>query len=452
NLSFAVMFICSVNTVVMNANPLMKFDGYYMLSDLLEIPNLQQKSFQLFQTFFADVCLGMETREPHFMPQQRRWRFITYAIAVYLYRWMVSFGVLWFLYTFLKPYKLQALGAVLAVASLYTLLVHPLIQLVKFLRAPGRTVSVSKLRICLTLLVVAGLIAAVLCIPIPHRVTTVLTIEPHDFDSVFVTVPGTLEAVYVEPGEYVHKGDLLAELENESLRLELESLERQAHSLEAGMKTYLALDRPGERQQAEDALHETREQITQRREQIGRLQIRAPRSGIIIPCPERPETVLEEDSELPHWERSALHRENLGASFDTGTPLCMVGDEREMEALLIVDQSDIEFVRPKREVRIVLDAYSQTRYTGEIIEIAQRQLQAAPVQIGSAGGGELPTKTDKEGRERPLSSSYQARVLLPNPEGLLEPGLRGRAKIFCGTRTCWQWFYRYLARTFTFSL
>ena len=54
------MFICSVNTIMFNANPLLRYDGYYVMSDYLEIPNLRTKSTQFFSYLFQEYVLGLE--------------------------------------------------------------------------------------------------------------------------------------------------------------------------------------------------------------------------------------------------------------------------------------------------------------------------------------------------------------------------------------------------------
>ena len=69
-------------------NPLIKLDGYYMLSDLLEIPNLAEKARKLTQDTFASTCLGIEVKEDAFMPQRGRFWLIAYTIASTIYRWV----------------------------------------------------------------------------------------------------------------------------------------------------------------------------------------------------------------------------------------------------------------------------------------------------------------------------------------------------------------------------
>ena len=104
------MFICSVNTILFNANPLLRYDGYYVMADWLEIPNLRIKSTQFFTYLFQEKVLGLEVPVQSYMPRSRRILFVTYAVASYLYRWVVTFSILFFLYQFLKPYKLGSIS------------------------------------------------------------------------------------------------------------------------------------------------------------------------------------------------------------------------------------------------------------------------------------------------------------------------------------------------------
>ena len=138
SLSLATMFICSVNTIMFNANPLLRYDGYYVMSDYLEIPNLRVKSTQFFAYLFQEKVLGLEIPVQSYMPRSRRSLFVIYAIASYLYRWVVTFSILYFLSQFLKPYKLQSISYMIALGSLVPLLFMPLYQGVKFIRQPGR--------------------------------------------------------------------------------------------------------------------------------------------------------------------------------------------------------------------------------------------------------------------------------------------------------------------------
>ena len=81
NLCLNAMFICSVSTVLFNGNPLLRYDGYYILSDVTEIPNLRQKATTILSRKMGEWCLGMEMADDPFLPQSNQIFF-----ALYLYR------------------------------------------------------------------------------------------------------------------------------------------------------------------------------------------------------------------------------------------------------------------------------------------------------------------------------------------------------------------------------
>ena len=102
------MFVSSVSTVMFNANPLLRYDGYYILSDILEIPNLRQKASTILNRKLGEWCLGLEEPEDPFLPQRNQWLFATYTVASAIYRWVVTFSILYFLNKVFEPYGLKA--------------------------------------------------------------------------------------------------------------------------------------------------------------------------------------------------------------------------------------------------------------------------------------------------------------------------------------------------------
>jgi putative peptide zinc metalloprotease protein len=89
---------------------------------------------------------------------------------------------------------------------------------------------------------------------------------------------------------------------------------------------------------------------------------------------------------------------------------------------------------------------------GAIVEIARKEIDHASAQISAKGGGDLATATDALGGERPTSVSYQALVPLDDAEGVLRPGLRGRAKVHTPPRTIASRLWRAACETFNFRL
>src|SRR3990172_9254257 len=192
-----VMFISSVSTVMFNANPLLRYDGYYILSDILEIPNLRQKSSQILNRKLGKWCLGLEEEEAPFLPKRHQTLFALYTVASAVYRWIVTLSILYFLNKVFEPYGLKILGQLIAAGAIYGLMVQPLVKLYKFFKIPGRLGKVIRWRMYTTIALIAAFVAGVLFIPLPSHVYCDLEVQARNAASVYVEQPGILEAVYV---------------------------------------------------------------------------------------------------------------------------------------------------------------------------------------------------------------------------------------------------------------
>src|SRR5262245_12693547 len=180
HLCLNVMFVSSVSTLVFNANPLMRFDGYYILSDLLEIPNLRQKSAAIIQRKFGAWLLGLRQRPDPFLPARRRWIFAAYSIVSFAYGWLISLSIFWFVYRVLQPYGLKIVGQLLGLAMIISLLVVPLVRLVRFLLEPARPQDVNKMRALISCAVILVAGAAALGVPLPYYVAATFEVQPRD--------------------------------------------------------------------------------------------------------------------------------------------------------------------------------------------------------------------------------------------------------------------------------
>ncbi len=224
NLCLNVMFVCSTSTIIFNANPLLRYDGYYVLADLVEIPNLRQKATTILSRKLGEWCLGLEPPDDPFLPQRNQVFFALYSIAAAAYRWVVAFSICWFLYKLFQSYDLKIVGQCVVLASLWGLLVLPLYQVAKFFYVPGRLEQVKKPRFYGSLGVLGALLLAALFLPLPHSVVCTLEIQARDAQPVYVDVTGKLLSLDVTPGQPVAAGQQLAQLNSTDIDLEIAKL------------------------------------------------------------------------------------------------------------------------------------------------------------------------------------------------------------------------------------
>jgi putative peptide zinc metalloprotease protein len=439
SLMLATMFICSVNTLLFNANPLLRYDGYYVLSDLLEIPNLRIKSSQFFQYLIQEKVLGLEVPQQHHMPRSRRTLFVTYAIASYLYRWVVTYSILIFLYHFLKPHGLGSISAMLAIGSLVPLIVMPLYQMFKFVKQPGRMRKVKKARAAAYLAAFIVFVAAILMIPTPLQIRGALVLAPEAPDPVYPEVPGQIMKYYVRDGDMVKAGQPIADLSNKDKQRERDGLQTEISVYRAKHDMLATRLDPVSRNEAKvygsfaDDLEPPLEKIT---EQIGKLTLRAPRDGMVIGLP---------------------HPETIGTYLKPGEgkPVCEIADPKRLKAVMLLDQGDVDLVKDAKQPKAWVKVYG----TGErliisrVEQVARRNLEDLPPELSNQAGGEIAAKPNQHtGEIEPLSAVYEVSILVDNSDLSLQPGLRGAARIDAGHASFGWWLWRLLAKTFHFTL
>jgi putative peptide zinc metalloprotease protein len=118
----------------------------------------------------------------------------------------------------------------------------------------------------------------------------------------------------------------------------------------------------------------------------------------------------------------------------------------------VIDQADRNDLAVGGSVRIKLDDLPDQVFHGTVAEISERHLEIAPQQLTNKAGGDLPTMTDKEGRERLTSIAYQATVVLDTDLHLLKSGMRGRARFLVAKRSLGDWAWRYIRQTLNFRI
>ena len=454
-----VMFVSSVSTILFNANPLLRYDGYYILSDVLEIPNLRQKASTILQRLASRWCLGIKQPEDPFLPQRRRGLFALYAVASSLYMWFVSLSIFLFVWNVFKPYRLEVIGQVLAGAALWGLVVRPIHGMIKFLNVPGRRDEVKATNVTTTIAVAAAIAGAIALIPLPQRVWSAAEIRPRGEETVYVNVPGRVEAILVESGDRVEKGAELVRLSSIDLDLAIAELEGKGAEYRTRLDSLIRerfTDPAAGREigTVEEALKSIDEQLVKKRRDRTELVLKAPRGGVVLPATSV-EPKEDPAGKLPMWTGNPLSKQNVGATYTPGTVVCMVGEPEAFEAVIVVDQSEVEFVEPGQRIDLKLNAFAWQTFTGMVDEISESHIEAGSERLSVKAGGGVPTETDEAGREVPISTSYEVMMRLPDGDERLAAvttGMRGTARIQVGSRTVGQWLLRLLWQTFNFRM
>lgn len=458
NLALSTMFVCSVSTVVFNANPLLRYDGYYILADLVEIPNLRQKSTKILNTWLGKICLGLEEPEDPFLPKRNKIFFIIYTIAAVIYRWVVLFSILYFLYSVFKPYHLEVVGYAIGMMSLIGLVGVPAWKVGKFFYIPGRIDRVKKPRLYATLGVVALVVAALVWVPLPHRILGTVDVRPFEGRPVVVEYGGELIEVKKRPGEAVREGEEIAILRNKDLELKLAEAIYERDLAAAQLED--ALRRSSVDQQveadvprAELRYEDAKKVVAERQQELDTLVLRAPVAGIVLPPASLPGK-SRVDGGLPSMSGTIFDKHNQNAMVQPKYEVCQIGDPNMWEAVIYIDQTDIDFVSAEQSAKIRLEQFPLTDLKTQIREVDYDPLKAVPRRLSSKTGGAIATETNDQGLEKPQSTTYQAvsEQLDVKFASMLRVGLKGEAKISVRPMTAAERFWTFLRQTFNFRL
>jgi len=447
-----VVFVCGVSTLVINANPLLRYDGYYILSDWLNLPNLSSRATAALWGPVKDWFFNRDT--PLHAVEERRWTLRVYAALAIVYRVFVFAMIFWFFHQALEQNDLLPLWHILVALFAGGLLLRPAMSWFHWFSRPKRRgESMSKMRLAFALLVAIGIAALLAGIPIPSRVHAPVIAEMDADRRVYVQVAGRLKTA-LQPGTRVDAGDIVAQLENHDLVAEefenRASLELQQQHLESlRLRRNNSPEAAAQIPTAESALVDLQQRQELIEQQISQLSIKAPASGAIVSAPRKMKPKRSE-KRLSTWDGDPLAEENRGCWLLPGELLCYVGEDQTLEARLFVSQDEIELLRSGDTVQMLFDGASTISTVGQVTEISTDQNAEIPRNLRTIES--LGIVQDADGSLRIPSGAYSATVRFENlPVKTLLPGTVGRAVVIGRSQTIWEIAVRFVRLNFDFG-
>lgn len=460
-LALNVMFICSVGTLLFNANPLMKYDGYYLLADWLEIPNLKQRASEQVTQALSHWLSGLPVRSAPWQTQSRRWLLWTYALASLVYRWLMTFGIIWLLCQVLEPWGLQIMGQGLALCALLGLIIPPARNAYRYLSVPGRWNAMKRTRLVLSVATCLALVGVLLLLPLPYCIRCPFFFQPVDARQVYVETPGIVAEVLAQPGDQVEAGQPIVRLRAPELDVELAQLQGELAAAEAQLKiaqTWSSSDEAVASQlpaMRAAVLAAQRQRMTKQKE-AGELTIVAPATGRLLPAHRRSAPPSPTDK-LEQWSGQPLKPRQAGHFLESQTSLGTIyAPEEQFEAILLVSQEETEPLMPGQSVQLWLNSAPGTVLRAMTGELSAQPVESIPAALALKLGGEIPTQTDANLRERPLNPRYQVAAVVVKPQPDSESattlsGATGVAFVQVGYRSLASRLWRWALQTFHFE-
>jgi putative peptide zinc metalloprotease protein len=444
-----LMIVCSVSTLVVNGNPLLRYDGYYILSDLTDTPNLWARSREALRSGWSQFVMGLRQFDDPLINSRKKIWLAAYALASKVYLVLVVVSIVWLLVQFLRPYHLETLAYGVGLVALGGSLIPFAMTTTQLIRNPQRRSEVNSRRFASVVAALVAVTVVVLAWPVTYHVQAPTVLLPENATHVYTTVAGRLMET-LPADKRVEPGVTLASFENPDLRRDVTRLEGELQ-LQQLRLTHLerlrGLDRTANDQipAAQSAVADLTRQLEDRRRDAERLTITAPVAGEIIAPPRIP-SQSKRQSELASWSGSLLDPENGQAWVEPGTLVCLLGDSSRLSAVVLVGDADVERVVPGQTVELCLEGLPGKIVTGEVVEVARGNPDAH--QWGKPVASQLDRLFIDVVPAGHAQRLYQVTVRLDDVELPLVTGSRGQAKIATEQITLGRQILRTILRVF----
>ncbi len=390
-IAFNIIFLTSVTTLLFNLNPLMRFDGYYILSDLLDAPNLQQRAFQQLRYLAEKHLFGLRQSLPVTDdPRAATWLSI-YGISCGIYRVLLLWGIILFI-----GEQLFGLGLVLAVFGLIMWMIVPLVKMSLYLINDTRLLRV-RARACM---VSFGGIGAILlfcsCFPWPAHFRAPGVIKAQNASLFINHIDGVLKHLQAQPDGWVQAGQTLLVLDNPKLFLERRRLEASKSEIENRIR-WAQIENPAYIQPLQALLETVQGNLARLDQLIEALQVRAANDGL--------------------WFAPYL-KEYLEAYVPRGGYLGEVVDPRTFYFSAIVSQQEASFLFSQQilgaEIKIKGEAHRTIPVERwEIVAADQTRLPTAA--LGWRAGGNIEVDTQEEEGTAAVEPFFEVRLHFSQP-------------------------------------
>jgi putative peptide zinc metalloprotease protein len=236
-LAFNVMLIAGVSTVLFNGNPLLRFDGYYVLSDIVEIPNLGTRANRYLFYLIQRYLFGIEDLDcPATARGERAW-FVCYGIAAFFYRITIFVGISLFVGT-----KLLGVGVLLAIFAAINTFIMPLVKGVKFVASDSRLKDRRRRAVGVCAAVSAVILIAVLVVPVPYATIAQGVVWAPERAALRASAEGLVTEVLSLPNSRVTAGKALIRAEDPELGGRIAVLEAQLRELRLRLDSIKLVD------------------------------------------------------------------------------------------------------------------------------------------------------------------------------------------------------------------
>ena len=418
DVAFNLALIGSVSTVLFNGNPLLRFDGYYVLEDLVEIPNLAARSSRYYLYLIQRHLFGIDSVHSPVMARGERAWFLSYGLSSPLYRVSVMIGIAWYLAS-----EFFVIGVALALWVLGAQLLKPMLQSVHFVVASPR-LQTHRTRAVLVAGMFLVAVVAALQLPMPLVSQAQGVIWPGDDAHVVNQTEGFVAEVSVDAGQVVQQGDVLLRLHAPELRVARAKLQVRLQSLRDEQIRLRQESRVRASMIADD-IHAVRSEMTLLDSRIAGLVVRSPRAGRFYPVD-------------PHDLTGKLIRQ--------GDVIGLVIEPEPLMVRAVVDQGRIGLLRTtSTQAEVMLADRLGSPLPAEIVREVPAGSRSLPsAALGTMGGGSVAVDLLDETGTTAAKGVFQLDLALPQGTQVAGVGERVYVRLQHGYESLWRQWSRVL--------
>ena len=385
--------------VAINLSPLMRFDGYYVLSDWLGIPNLQDRAFAFGRWQLRRLLFGLERPMPEPVAVSRRRFLVWFAWGVWAYRFMLFLGIALMVY----HYFFKLLGLILFAIEIGWFIVLPMVgELKAWWTLRGEIVEHRRGWLS------AGVLAcviAVLFVPWSDRISLPAVLESTPHATIYAPAPGRIVELSVQEGLQVGVGDRLVVLESPVLEkdMALTSKRIEVERLR-GQRQFVDREELTKHQVTLETLKAHLSQLEGLQQQQN-FSLTAPIAGVITDRAE------------------ALH---VGQWINKEQALAYVIDPAGEELHALAPETEVGHLHPGQSARFIPEGPDRPSLEAQVVEIRDIDERSFKVPyLLSMFGGEVPVREDANHRIKPDTSVYRVTLHLVESPPRWNQAVRG---------------------------
>jgi len=399
-----IMLVASVSTLIFNLNPLLRFDGYYILSDLVQVPNLHQQATDQLRHLTERYVFGIKKSRSPSSTAAGEWGLSLFGIGSGIYRVIVFSGVL-----LAVADRFLVIGIVMAIVCLISWVTVPIIKLVRYLASNPRLERVRWRAIGIITAAAAVLLILLQVIPFPNHFRASGVVRARERTELVTDAAGAVVEILTPPGSRVAKGQPLLRMSNAEMEIDLAQTRARAGEVEArllkAMKGETADLKP---------LMETKAAIGARlaklQDDLAKLTVRARHDGVWI--------APGIEDYLGRW---LTRGSNLGLLVNPGA--------FEFVATVMQEDADALFAKqlPGAEVRLKQDSGSALVVKDWRVVPGEQRTLPSPA-LGWRAGGDVPVETNDERGNKTVEPYFKVVSALPAIGEPLFDGASGKIR------------------------